>query len=358
MFRTISATLATACLTAGLLLGGLMLSGPASADGAGPALPKAATPQAAERPAPTPLPTGTVTKDDGTTVLPDGATAPPETVGKNGDIPLANGALRLFVPANYYFMPAAEARAHLQRINAPTPPGEVLGMIAPVNSRPLDDAFWGAVISSNPLGYVAEQRSDRFSAPDFPDEVRAARPAPAPRLESFAVQPSHDPVRHATTWTERYAAPNAAARSVRAEQRILGRDAVAGVTIDGRPDQIATITAALPEIGRMVNFAPGKRYTDFVAGTDPAAAYDLPSLLTLKARPGGAATPAVEPATEPGAAPQSALNMAGLTKWLPWAGAGLLVLALIPWLVGRSRRRKDEDAAADRNLVPPDEKKS
>ncbi|MBL8559761.1 MAG: DUF2167 domain-containing protein [Hyphomonadaceae bacterium] len=342
MFRTIAATLATACLTAGL-----MLAGPAAADGPGPA-----TPKGVERPA-TPLPPGSVTKDDGTTVLPDGATAPPETVGTNGDIPLANGALRLFVPANYYFMPAPEARAHLQRINAPTPAGEVLGMIAPANSRPLDDAFWGAVISLNPLGYVAEQRSDRFSAPDFPDEVRAARPAPAPRLESFAVVPSHDPVRHATSWTERYPAPNPVARSVRAEQRILGRDAVAGVTIDGRPDQIATITAALPEIGRMVTFAPGKKYTDYVAGTDPASAYDLPSLLTLKARPGAVAPP-VQAAAEPGTAPQSALNLEGLTKWLPWAGAGLLVLALIPWLVGRSRRRKEDEA--DRNLVPPDDK--
>ncbi len=345
MIRTIAATLATACLMAGL-----MLTGPAAADGPGPAAPKGTV-----RPA-TPLPPGSVTKEDGTTVLPGGVTAPPETVGKNGDIPLANGALRLFVPTTYYFMTAAEARAHLQRINAPSPAGEVLGMIAPANSRPLDDAFWGAVISYNPLGHVAEQRSDRFSAPDFPDEVRAARPAPAPRLESFAVLPSHDPVRHATSWTERYPAATPTARSVRSEQRILGRDAVAGVTIDGRPDQIATITAALPEIGRMVTFAPGKAYGDYVTGTDAQPAYDLPSLLTLKGRPAGAVTPAVEPAGEPGAAPQSALNMASLTKWLPWAGAGLLVLALIPWLVGRSRRRKDE-IAEDRNLVPPAERK-
>jgi len=345
MIRTIAATLATACLMAGLVL-----AGPAAADGPGPTAPKGTV-----RPA-TPLPPGTVTQEDGTTVLPDGATAPPESIGKNGDIPLANGALRLFVPTTHYFMPAPEARAHLQRINAPAPAGEVLGMIAPANSRPLDDAFWGAVISHNPLGHVAEQRSERFSAPDFPDEVRAARAAPAPRLESFAVLPSHDPVRHATSWTERYAAPNPTVRSVRSEQRILGRDAVAGVTIDGRPDQIAAITSALPEIGRMVTFAPGKRYTDYVTGTDPAAGYDLPSLLTLKARPGGAATPAVEPAGDRNTAPQSALNMDSLTKWLPWAGAGLLVLALIPWLVGRSRRRKD--TVEDRNLVPPEEKKS
>lgn len=347
MIRTITAAAAGLCLMAGLVM-----TAPAIADGPGPAPPKGTVTRPA---APTPLPKGTTVEKDGTTVLPGGATAPPEQVGKNGDIPLANGSIRLFVPTTYTFYNATEASAHLQRIGAQTPPGEVLGMVAPSNSRPLDDAFWGAVVSNNPLGHVEEVRGDRFSAPDFPDEVRAARAAPAPRLESFAVLPSHDPVRHATTWTERYPAPNAAARSVRSEQRILGRDSVVGVTIDGRPDQIATITAALPEIGRMVTFAPGKAYGDFVTGTDPAPAYDLPSLLTLKSRPAKAGTPAVETAAEQGSANASALNMASLTKWLPWAGAGLLVLALIPWLVGRSRRRVVVDA--DPNLVPPPEKK-
>jgi hypothetical protein len=90
---------------------------------------------------------------------------------------------------------------------------------------------------------------------------------------------------------------------VRSEQRILGREGVAGITIDGRADQIATITAALPEIGRMVTFAPGKAYGDFVAGTDPAPAYDLPSLLTLKSRPADAdKAPSAETAAEPGTA--------------------------------------------------------
>jgi hypothetical protein len=353
MFRKFTATLATFCLTAGLAL-----SIPALADGPGPVLPKKkATATAPAQPvAPTPLPKGTTVQPDGTTVLPGGATAPPEQVGRNGEIPLANGSLRLFVPATHTFYTAQEATAHLQRIGAQTPSGEVLGMIAPATSRPLDETFWGAVISINPLGHVAEERGDRLSAPDFPDEVRAARPAPAPRLESFAVLPSADPVRHTVTWTERYPAANATVRSVRTEQRILGRDSVAGITIDGRGDQIGAITGALPEISRMVTFTPGKAYGDYASGSDPAPAYDLPSLLTLKAKPAAAgATPQAQTSAEPGTAPAAALDMATVTKWLPWAGAGLLVLALIPWLVGRSRRRTVVEA--DPNLVPPPEKK-
>ncbi len=344
MIRTFTAALASACVMAGLALGGF-----AFADGPGPG-PPPPPPKGTARPAA--VPQGAVVQPDGSTVLPSGVTAPPEQVGSTGDIPLANGAIRLFVPANYYFMPAPEARAHLQRIGAQAPAGEVLGMVAPANSRPLDDAFWGAVISYNPLGHVAEERSGRFTEADFPDEVRAARPAPAPRLEGFAVLPGHDPVRHATSWTERYPAATAVARSVRSEQRILGREGVAGITIDGRADQIATITAALPEIGRMVTFAPGKAYGDYVAGTDPQPAYDLPSLLTLKSRPASAGKAAVaDTASEPGSAPAPLLNMAGLTKWLPWAGAGLLALGVIPWLVGRSRRRRVVDV--DPNLTPP-----
>lgn len=351
MFRKFTATLASLCVAAGLAL-----ALPALADGPGPVLPKAKAKKGeiAQPIAPTPLPKGATVEPDGTTVLPGGVTAPPEQVGRNGEIPLANGALRVFVPATHTFYTAQEATAHLQRIGAQTPPGEVLGMIGPATSRPLDESFWGAVISINPMGHVAEERSDRLSAPDLLEEVRTARPASAPKLDSFAVQPGNDPVRHTVTWTERYAA-GSPGRPIRTEQRILGRDAVAGITIDGRADQLGAVTGALPDISRMVNFAAGKAYGDYAAGSDPAPAYDLPSLLTLKAKPVSAAAPAAQTAAEPGSTPAPAFDTAAIMKWLPWGAAGLLVIALIPWLVGRSNRRKVADG--DPNLSPPSDKK-
>ena len=292
------------------------------------------------------------------------AVATTQQYGQIGEISLANGGVRLFVPANYYFLPAPEARAYLQRIGAQAPSGEVLGMVAPAGSRPIDDGFWGAVISANPLGYVAEDRADRFAATDFIDEVRGARTASAPRVEAFSSPPLHDPSRHATTWSERYAASTPSTRNIRNEQRLLGRNLVAGVTIDSRADQLATVAAAAPDVARMVSFPAGQGYGDYIAGRDATPSYDLPSLLTLKPRPtpetAALPAPTPEPAPAPApsggvpakssglqqvaepasaAAPAAAFTAADIQKWLPWLGGGLVALAIIPWLVGLARRR-------------------
>lgn len=298
--------------------------------------------------------------------------AAPTAFGQTGEITVPGGQIKLFVPANYYFLSGAEARAHLQRIGTPIPPGEVVGMVAPANTRPIDDNFWGAVISTNPLGHVAEERAERLVAPDFPDEVRAARPASSPRLDAFASAPVHDRVRHLTVWTERTTGP-ATARTVRSEQRLLGRNVVAGVTIDGRADQTGAITAGAPDIARMISFPAGQAYGDFAPATDTAPLYDLPSLITLKPKPTTTAvvvapastpgTPAkgipaqsqglqkIDTASEPaGAAPT--LTQADIQRWLPWIGGGLIALAVIPWLVGLARRGGGRPALVDGDPPP------
>lgn len=353
MRRTLIAGL-SALLVAGLGAGGLAL-----ADGPGPRAPKkSAAVQKAE------------TK------------AVQQQFGQTGEITLANGALKLNVPSTYYFMPASDARAHLARIGARPPAGDVLGMIVPAGSRPIDPEFWGAVISTNPLGRVAEERADRFAAADFIDEVRGARAAPAPRVEAFGTPPVHDGARHLTAWTERYPGP-ASDYTIRNEQRLLGRSLVAGVTIDGKAGQIASIAAAAPEIARMVSFQPGQTYADYKAGTDPAPLYDLPSLLTLKTKPtsvevAAAPAPTPSPSTNPpppgipaqskglqpvaeGAsvdAPPPSFDMSNIGQWLPWIGGGLVLLAVIPWLVGMARRPRPERRAVvkqDPNLTPSNE---
>ena len=193
-------------------------------------------------------------------------------------------------------------------------------------------------------------------------------------MEAFASPPIHDGARHLTAWAERYPAATTTARNIRNEQRILGRNLVAGVTIDARAGQLATVAAAAPEVARMVSFPAGQTYADYTAGTDPAPIYDLPSLLTLNTRPtpttAVVATPAAVAGPAPGvpaqssglqpvgevagdAAPASAFTAADVQKWLPWLGGGLVALAVIPWLVGMARRRGSRsDLREERTTAP------
>jgi uncharacterized membrane-anchored protein len=315
--------------------------------------------------------------------------------GQTGQFNLAGGEIRLTVPQGYLFYPASEAKAHLQRIGAPAPNGEVLGMVALAQGpRPVDDNFWGAIISFEPIGYVAEERANRFVSADFLQEVQAARGnAQGRQLQAFALPPAHDPNRHIVSWTEQYPATTQTARALRNEQRLLGRRGVAGTTVVARPDQMPTVNAAAPYMLNMIAFAPDRTYSSYKPSADPAAIYDLPGVISRKPKPTGAAATAAAapPPTATPAAPatqQSALApttqpstlspssaqaeengdaLAPLLRWMPWVGGGLLLLALVPLLVGRFRGGRSEktriveehkapaaETKSDPNLTPTD----
>ena len=315
--------------------------------------------------------------------------------GRAGKFPVASGAIQLTVPTGYYYYGPNEARAYLQRINAPAPSGDVLGMIALAQGpRPIDDGFWAAVISYQPIGFVSETGAQNFASPDFVKEVQQARGGATGRqMQGFAAPPAHDSGRHAVTWTERYPAPNEAARSLRNEQRLLGREGVAGTTIDARPDQMPQVNAAGPQMLNMIGFTPGKTFSAYRQGQDPAPRYDLAGLLTRKpmsATPAQAAAPTPTPAAASTTTPSqnaaaftptrpattsSAVKttsdttdepdpLQGLMSYLPWIGGGLLLLGIIPALVGRMRRDRTvveretvtttEATGRDPNLTPAD----
>lgn len=300
-------------------------------------------------------PRGTITPQVGAagTAQPAANGSGPAPFGQTGQITLADGAVKLDVPAGYYFLPAPEALAHLRRINATVPAGNVLGLLAPAGLRPIDDGFWGAVVSHNPTGYVAAERADRFAQADFVQEVRDARPTAQPRLEGFAVAPTFDTTRYGAAWAEQFASKTAGARNLRHEQRLLGRSGVAGLTIDAKPEQLAAVTAAAPGMFRMLSFAPGRTYRDYDAAKDGQPQFDLPSLLTNKPRVTPASAPGAPKTTAAPAATtapsgtaeiqgQAAPNpVAGLVSqpWFPWAAAGLVGLAILPWLF---RKRRDD----------------
>jgi uncharacterized membrane-anchored protein len=297
--------------------------------------PAPATPPPAAAPATPPATTATVTQND---------------FGQTGTMTMADGAVQLNVPQNFYFAPAAEANAYLKRINAAPPSGTVVGLLAPIGQRPIDDGFWGAVISYNPMGYVAPERIERLAEPTFIQEVRDARPSGQIKPEAFAATPVFDAATPGASWAETLGS-QAGARTFRQEHRVLGRSGVAGLTIHARPDQQAAVTAAAPEMARMVSFTEGKTYRDFDAKADGEPQFDVPSLLTNKPRASAGApaalpapvgsgfTPVAETTGQSGANPIATLVS---QPWFPWAAAGLVGLALLPWIFRRRRLDGDE----------------
>lgn len=250
------------------------------------------------------------------------------------------GGLIVSTPSSFVFYPAQEARAYLERINAPAPRGAVLGMLAPLGRTPADDAFWGAVIGFEPIGAVPEEGAEAVRSPAFLAETRDARGPNAPRLEAFQPWPKYDPARDTLVWAERTAGGPTAPRDVLYAHRVLGRQGVATVDVRLRPDQLGEALAVGPTLITLIRFAEGERRED-AAPADRRSAYDVPGLITGRPMPAPAA------ARDTGLAAFAAGLPGGATAWIAGAALGVAAAAGAAFLA-LSRRRKP----ADDNLTP------
>lgn len=303
----------------------LFAAGPALADGPGEAGPNVAAPPVRAAPVrPAPQPTA------------EPAAAPQ---GQTGQVTLLNGELALNVPAAYRFYSAQEAQAYLTRNNAAAPSGQVIGLLARANTRIDQPGNWATVVTYDPIGYVPADGAGVLADTGFEGQVRAARQQQNRAFEGFAIQPAFDTASAGLAWAERTGAPGGAAgNDFRHEQRVLGRQGVAGLTSIGAADQMGAITAALPDMIGMVSFPEGQRYADHQAASDATSDYTIASLVTGVAPQ---SADLVQTASADGAGQQS--GSGGLMGLFPWIAGGVVAAAGAGYLLMRRRRDPELD---------------
>lgn len=256
---------------------------------------------------------------------------------RTGVIPLGDSGLSLNVPTNYRFYSADEARAFVQRANQQLPSGDIYGLLARNGEDVRAPGTWATVVSYDAIGYVQPQTASGLTDANFETQVRDARQAQSRRFEGFATTPSFNAEAPYVVWAERVAAPGGAGgKDLRYEQKILGREGVAGMTSIGSADQQPAIAAAAATLRGMLTFAEGKRHADFQAASDTVSDYSVPGLVT------GVPTPREG---------QQLVNVAdngsgqtafgGLSGYFPWIALGVVVLAGGGYLL--MRRREDDD---------------
>jgi len=318
-------------LTRAMLAALALLIAPAAfADGPGDGGPNEAAPPARATPTtpppPAPEPAATTTQP----------TAAPE--GRTGVIPLGNGGLSLNVPANYRFYSAAEARAYLQRASQQAPSGEIYGLLARNGEDIRAPGTWATVVSYEPIGYVQPETASGLSDTNFETQVRDARQTQSRRFEGFATAPSFNAEAPYVVWAERVAAPGGAGgKDLRYEQKIMGREGVAGMTSIGSADQQPAIAAAATELRAMLFFPEGKRHADFQAASDTVSEYSVPGLVT------GVATPRTQLVNVAETTGSGQTAFGGLSGYFPWIALGVIVLAGAGYLLMRRRGDDDEE---------------
>jgi len=319
---------------------------PAFADGPAVATPDVAAPPVAPPAAQAPVRAAPVPAEPAAT---------PAPVGQTGAIALpAETGLALNVPQGYRYYTADEARGFLQRNGAANPPGDILGLLLPAGADPRAPDVWGSVVSYQPIGHLATDSAGALTAPTFEAEVRAARVGQNRAFEGFAAAPAFVAAGPSLSWAERSAAPGSGGRDLRYEQRLLGRNGVAGLTTVGSADQLGAITGAAPNLLTMVAFGAGQRHADFNPTADRASDWTLPALVT-----GNAPVDPQAEAAMVAAGPTDGTQTSGglLGGMFPWIAAGVAVLAGLGYLVARmmnrGRREEEYEDDSDPNISPP-----
>jgi uncharacterized membrane-anchored protein len=267
-------------------------------------------------------------------------TGEPAAEGRTGIIPLSD-SLSLNVPNGYRFYSAEQAQAYLQRNNASAPSGVVYGMVARADADIRQPGTWATIISYDAIGYVQPETASGLTATSFETDVRSARQTQNRVFEGFAAAPAFDAAAPTLTWAERAALPGSQAKDLRYEQKVLGRNGVAGLTSIGSADQMPEIEAAAAELRGMLTFPEGYRHADFQPASDQISSYSVPGLIT--GVPNASPQALAETASSAGTG-QTAFG--GLPSYFPWIALGVVVLAIAGYMLMRGRNRDEvEDEA-------------
>ncbi len=203
-------------------------------------------------------------------------------------IPQAQAALAL--GKDYYFLPAEEAKRVLTDGwgNPPDSVTDVLGMVFPAG-KTFVDAPWGAVITFEKTGYVAD---DDAKTADYDAVLTQSRESEAAmnaergkagfggqHLVGWAQPPSYDGAQHALVWAREIRFDGEPVNTLNYDVRLLGRRGVLSLNMVAGMPQLPQVRTAAASFSKAAMFEPGSRYADFDEAVDEKAEYGLAGLV-------------------------------------------------------------------------------
>jgi uncharacterized membrane-anchored protein len=213
---------------------------------------------------------------------------------QQGKITLPGNIATLDLPANFRYLPPADA-ARLLSEGWGNPPGiETLGMIVPAGVNPLSDESWGVVVTYEKDGHVKDNDADSIKYEELlksmqeslaeNNEERKKQGYPAMQLVGWAEAPHYDKASHKLYWAKELHTDGSAANGLNYNIRVLGREGVLVLNAVAGMPQIAQIRSEMRNVTAFTDFTAGNRYTDFNDKTDKVAEYGIAALIA-----GGAA---------------------------------------------------------------------
>jgi uncharacterized membrane-anchored protein len=199
----------------------------------------------------------------------------------------------LDVPQSFRFVPQAGARRLLvDGWGNPSESAEgVLGMLVPAGISPLSDDGWAVVITFDDDGWVNDQDAATLDYPkllrEMQEQTTAANPQrrragfPPVTLVGWAEPPTYNAQTHKLYWAKELAFGEGqnVDRTLNYNVRVLGRRGVLVLNAVGKMNQLPQIRGDMQTVLGFVEFNQGHRYSDYLPGSDKAAAYGVAGLI-------------------------------------------------------------------------------
>jgi uncharacterized membrane-anchored protein len=210
---------------------------------------------------------------------------------QTGTVTLKGGMATIQLPDSFRFLgPEGSKRLLVEAWgNPPEMANDVLGMLIPSGASPLSEDGWGIVITYDQDGYVndgdaasidygkllKEMQEDTLEA----NEERKKQGFDTVTLMGWAEPPSYDAATHKMYWAKDLIFSSNTDHTLNYNIRILGRRGVLVLNAVASMNQLAAIRQQTQSLLSAVEFNEGHRYTDYLPGTDKAAAYGLAGLV-------------------------------------------------------------------------------
>ena len=218
---------------------------------------------------------------------------------KTGTVQLSGGMATLTLPESFRYLGEQDSRKLLVAWGNPPESGQgVLGMLVPADVSPLSEDGWAIVITYDDDGFVNDEDaktldydkmlSEMQEQATETNELREKEGFEPVTLVGWAEPPHYDAATHKLYWAKELKFGSSKDHTLNYAIRILGRRGVLQLNAVSAIEQLAVVKEATPDVLAAVEFNEGHRYSDYLPGTDKAAAYGVGGLIlgTVAAKAG------------------------------------------------------------------------
>ena len=198
-------------------------------------------------------------------------------------VDLGKDLATLGVGADYYFVDAANTKKLMEALGNP-PSGGEMGTIIPKAN-----ADWFVVLEYEETGYVKDEQGASLDANALLESIRKGTEKsntqrklmghPAMHVVGWVEAPHYDTLNKRLVWALSGRADGADHDVVNFNTRVLGRHGLISVVLVTDGATFERDRAFVPDLIGGISFKPGKRYQEFVKGTDKVAEYGLAALV-------------------------------------------------------------------------------